>query len=62
MPTDLKIGIIGGSGMEDPAFIDDYSSKAVSTPYGDPSSKLIIVKNCRCSCSNSIPSWTGTFN
>ena len=26
MPTDLKIGIIGGSGMEDPAFINDYSS------------------------------------
>jgi len=30
--------------MEDPAFIDDYSSKAVSTPYGDPSSELIIGK------------------
>ena len=42
MPTDLKIGIIGGSGMEDPAFINDYSSKTVSTPYGDPSSELII--------------------
>jgi 5'-methylthioadenosine phosphorylase len=44
MPTSLKIGIIGGSGMEDPAFINDYSSKAISTPYGDPSSELIIGK------------------
>ena len=42
MSTDLKIGIIGGSGMEDPTFISDYSSKAVLTPYGDPSSGLII--------------------
>jgi len=42
MVNGLKIGIIGGSGMEDPAFISDYSSKAVSTPYGDPSSELIM--------------------
>ncbi len=42
MVNKLKIGIIGGSGMEDPAFISYYSSKAVSTPYGDPSSELII--------------------
>ncbi len=42
MANKLKIGIIGGSGMEDPAFISDYSSKAVSTPYGDPSSELIM--------------------
>ena len=42
MPPNLKIGIIGGSGMEDPAFISDFTSKQVSTPYGDPSSKLIL--------------------
>ena len=42
MQTDLKIGIIGGSGMEDPTLIQDYSSKTVSTSYGDPSSELII--------------------
>ena len=42
MPTDLKIGIIGGSGMEDPAFISDFTSKEISTPYGNPSSKLIL--------------------
>ena len=28
--------------MEDPAFITDYSSKNVTTPYGNPSSELII--------------------
>ena len=28
--------------MEDPAFISEHTSKLVSTPYGDPSSKLII--------------------
>ena len=42
MPIDLKIGIIGGSGMEDPIFISDYSKETVSTPYGDPSSELIV--------------------
>ena len=42
MLTDLKIGIIGGSGMEDPTFISDYSKETVSTPYGDPSSELIV--------------------
>ena len=42
MPNDLKIGIIGGSGMEDPTFISDYSKEAVPTPYGDPSSELIV--------------------
>ena len=42
MPTDLKIGIIGGSGMEDPTLISNYSKETVSTPYGDPSSELIV--------------------
>ena len=44
MANKLKIGIIGGSGMEDPTFINDYTSKTVSTPYGDPSSELIVGK------------------
>ena len=42
MPADLKIGIIGGSGMEDQAFISDFNTKDVSTPYGEPSSQLIL--------------------
>ena len=44
MHENIKIGIIGGSGLEDPAFIPDYSSKSVKTSYGNPSSKLIIGK------------------
>ena len=42
MQNNIKIGIIGGSGMEDPAFIADYSSKSINTPYGNPSSELIV--------------------
>ena len=42
MHSEIKIGIIGGSGMEDPAFISNHSSKSISTPYGDPSSKLVM--------------------
>ena len=28
--------------MEDPTFISDFTSKEISTPYGNPSSKLIL--------------------
>lgn len=35
-----KIGIIGGTGLEDPDFIKDSKSVVVTTPYGDPSSTL----------------------
>ncbi len=42
MQVDLKIGIIGGSGMEDPGFISDYNAKDISTRYGKPSSQLIL--------------------
>jgi 5'-methylthioadenosine phosphorylase len=44
MSADLKIGIIGGSGMENPAFISDFKSKEVTTLYGKPSSELILGK------------------
>jgi 5'-methylthioadenosine phosphorylase len=37
----IKIGIIGGSGLEDPGILKDASSQKVSTPYGDPSSELV---------------------
>ena len=42
MQNKFKIGIIGGSGMEDPAYISDFKTKIVSTPYGNPSSNLIL--------------------
>lgn len=35
-----KIGIIGGSGLEDPDIIKDTQSSEVETPYGAPSSDL----------------------
>ncbi len=42
MQDSCKIGIIGGSGMEDPNFISNSESKVVSTRFGDPSSQLIL--------------------
>jgi len=41
MPNDIKIGIIGGSGMEDPDLLSNSSSTSIKTPYGTPSSDLI---------------------
>ena len=34
------IGIIGGSGLDDPQILKNPTEKAVTTPYGAPSSKL----------------------
>lgn len=36
----IKIGIIGGSGMNDPQLMTDIKEKSVKTPYGKPSSSL----------------------
>lgn len=36
-----KIGVIGGSGLEDPGFIRDPSIIEVRTPWGNPSSALV---------------------
>ncbi len=38
----LKIGIIGGSGMEDPKFISNFKTKDSPTIFGPPSSQLVI--------------------
>lgn len=35
-----KIGIIGGSGLDDPSFFEVGEERSVSTPYGEPSSSL----------------------
>lgn len=37
----LKIGIIGGSGLQDLEFFKDFKEIEVETPFGKPSSKLI---------------------
>jgi len=36
----VKIGIIGGSGLEDPQILSNVREEQVSTPYGNPSSTL----------------------
>ena len=36
----MKIGIIGGSGLDDPKILQDYEEKQVTTPFGDPSSTI----------------------
>ncbi len=41
MPKNLKIGIIGGSGLEEPGLLENYKEIEVDTPFGKPSSKLI---------------------
>ena len=40
----IKIGIIGGSGMDDPCLMRNIKEKKVRIPYGSPSSHLTIGK------------------
>ncbi|MFH1307530.1 MAG: S-methyl-5'-thioadenosine phosphorylase [archaeon] len=40
----MKIGIIGGSGLEDPKLVENYEEKEIITPYGKPSSCLVCGK------------------
>ncbi|MBU1696832.1 MAG: S-methyl-5'-thioadenosine phosphorylase, partial [Proteobacteria bacterium] len=40
----LKIGIIGGSGLDDPDILKDPKQLDVTTEYGDPSSPLLSGK------------------
>ena len=40
----VKIGIIGGSGLDDPRLLKDYKEIEVNTPYGKPSSPLTTGK------------------
>ncbi|MBI5076433.1 MAG: S-methyl-5'-thioadenosine phosphorylase [Nitrospirae bacterium] len=40
----IKIGIIGGSGMDDPKLLQNKKEKKVKTPYGSPSSALTTGK------------------
>jgi 5'-methylthioadenosine phosphorylase len=37
----VKIGIIGGSGLENPAILKSPEEKYIKTPYGEPSSLLL---------------------
>lgn len=40
----IKVGIIGGSGMDDPQLLKEKKEKKVKTPYGAPSSSLTVGK------------------
>ena len=40
----VKIGIIGGSGLDDPKILENTKQKEVNTPYGKPSSPLTLGK------------------
>jgi len=42
--SDIKVGIIGGSGLDDPQLMKNIKEKKLKTPYGSPSSPLIIGK------------------
>ncbi len=37
----MKIGVIGGSGMDNPQILEDYKEHLWETPFGAPSDKLI---------------------
>ena len=36
----VKVGIIGGTGLDDPELLENAGEKEVDTPYGIPSSSL----------------------
>jgi len=42
--ANIRIGIIGGSGLDDPNILEDAHDKEMDTPYGKPSSPLKIGK------------------
>ncbi|VVC39374.1 Nucleoside phosphorylase domain,Purine phosphorylase, family 2, conserved [Cinara cedri] len=44
MKYTVKIGIIGGSGLDDPNIFKDSTEQKIITPYGDPSDSLICGK------------------
>jgi len=44
MNSKIKIGIIGGSGLDDPKLLKDYKEIPVNTKYGSPSSALTTGK------------------
>ena len=40
----IKVGIIGGSGLDDPKLLEDFKEISVETKYGKPSSTLTCGK------------------
>jgi 5'-methylthioadenosine phosphorylase len=46
----LQIGIIGGTGLDDPDILENRKETAVTTPFGSPSDVLIEGKIGGVSC------------
>ena len=44
----VKVGIIGGSGLEDPNILLNPQTVSVDTPYGKPSDHLVEGKKPFC--------------
>merc|ERR1719272_1859254 len=44
MRSGYKIGIIGGTGLENPDFLEGRQEKTVTTPFGSPSDVLVLGK------------------
>jgi 5'-methylthioadenosine phosphorylase len=42
MAEPIRIGVIGGSGLYDMAALADREEVSISTPFGDPSSPLVV--------------------
>ncbi|XP_044745896.1 S-methyl-5'-thioadenosine phosphorylase [Coccinella septempunctata] len=42
MAPSIKVGIIGGTGMDNPDILKNRTEKEVTTPFGYPSDKLIL--------------------
>jgi hypothetical protein len=50
MKTCLQIGIIGGTGLDDPDILENRKEISVTTPFGSPSDVLIEGKINGVSC------------
>ncbi|XP_078425586.1 S-methyl-5'-thioadenosine phosphorylase [Cetorhinus maximus] len=50
MGTEVKIGIIGGSGLGDLDILEEKTEKCVDTPFGKPSDALILGKIKKVHC------------
>uniref|UniRef100_A0A6M2DNA2 S-methyl-5'-thioadenosine phosphorylase n=1 Tax=Xenopsylla cheopis TaxID=163159 RepID=A0A6M2DNA2_XENCH len=50
MSTNIKVGIIGGSGLDNPDILENREEFTIDTPYGAPSDVLIrgTIKNVPC--------------
>ncbi|XP_034823129.1 S-methyl-5'-thioadenosine phosphorylase isoform X1 [Pan paniscus] len=50
LPREERIGIIGGTGLDDPEILEGRTEKYVDTPFGKPSDALILgkIKNVDC--------------